>query len=495
MSVPVTPSAMVRTLVAAAWFAGASTFGSAALAEPPRWHGTIGLSKAVGGHQGDEFSIGVAGLAAGELQLSPALGAQLELGGEWFNKADDPADPNIKPEGSFTSGQLGLGVRVRPFYPSWDYESGWSAAGLWASAAGGVALTGQKIRPTVDIFVGWDNLWGRGAYGLGPTVGLIHVFQPDDEIRPADANLLVFGLHGFFGQGKAAVDGDRDGDGIKDSVDQCPDDREDPDGWEDEDGCPELDNDLDGIQDIKDQCANDPEDKDGFEDTDGCPDRDNDQDAILDGDDKCPNDPEDRDGFEDQDGCPDLDNDKDGIPDKDDKCPDEPEVKNGYADEDGCPDAEQVRVVGDKIFLDDRVHFWVNSAKIRPVSYPLLERVAKLIQDNPSWIHVEVQGHTDERGPEWFNQKLSQDRAQSVADFLETKGVDKKRLSGKGFGSSQPAVDKANERAWFLNRRVEFQISRQIKVRTGGSGDGSPPVDSATAPAPGSGQANEGDQK
>ncbi|HMR07956.1 MAG TPA: OmpA family protein, partial [Polyangiaceae bacterium] len=126
---------------------------------------------------------------------------------------------------------------------------------------------------------------------------------------------------------------------------------------------------------------------------------------------------------------------------------------------------------------------------------PLLERVAKLIQDNPSWIHVEVQGHTDERGPEWFNQKLSQDRAQSVADFLETKGVDKKRLSGKGFGSSQPAVDKANERAWFLNRRVEFQISRQIKVRTCGSGDGSPPVDSATAPAPGSGQANEGGQK
>ncbi|MEZ4224700.1 MAG: OmpA family protein [Polyangiaceae bacterium] len=434
-------------------------------AEPLRWHGNAGIAKAITGHQKDEFSLGVSGTAAMELPLTPSLGLALQVGGLWFDKSADPADPNIKPESSFTSGQVGLGARLRPFYASWDYESGWSAAGLWLSAAGGPALTAQTVRPSFDAYAGWDYLFGRGAYGVGPTVGFVHVFQPDDELRPADANILVFGVHGFVGKGKPAVDGDRDGDGIKDSIDRCPDDREDPDGWQDDDGCPELDNDLDGIEDIVDQCANDPEDKDGFEDQDGCPDRDNDQDAILDGDDKCPNDPEDRDGFEDQDGCPDDDNDKDGIPDKDDKCPDEPEVKNGYADDDGCPDAEQVRVVGDKIYLDDRVHFWVNSAKIRPVSYPLLERVAQLIADNPSWVHVEVQGHTDERGPEWFNEKLSQDRAASVAEFLASKGLVKERLSAKGFGSSQPMVDKKSERAWFMNRRVEFQITRQIKVK------------------------------
>jgi len=88
--------------------------------------------------------------------------------------------------------------------------------------------------------------------------------------------------------------GDRDGDGIKDDVDQCPDD---------------------------------PEDFDGFKDEDGCPDPDNDNDGILDVDDRCPNVPEDREGFQDQDGCPeakDGDRDGDGIPDSKDKCPDEP---------------------------------------------------------------------------------------------------------------------------------------------------------------------------
>jgi WD40 repeat protein len=84
---------------------------------------------------------------------------------------------------------------------------------------------------------------------------------------------------------------------------------------------PREDRDGDGILDAADACPDDPEDFDGFEDPDGCPDPDNDQDGILDVDDLCPNDPEDRDGFEDEDGCPDLDNDKDGILDKDDPTP------------------------------------------------------------------------------------------------------------------------------------------------------------------------------
>ncbi|MBT8491438.1 MAG: hypothetical protein KJO07_00140, partial [Deltaproteobacteria bacterium] len=65
--------------------------------------------------------------------------------------------------------------------------------------------------------------------------------------------------------------GDRDGDGYKDDVDECPDDPEDFDDFEDEDGCPDPDNDRDGILDKDDECPNVPEDKDGFEDEDGCP--------------------------------------------------------------------------------------------------------------------------------------------------------------------------------------------------------------------------------
>ena len=121
--------------------------------------------------------------------------------------------------------------------------------------------------------------------------------------------------------------GDRDGDGIKDDEDQCPDDPEDFDGFQDQDGCPDPDNDNDGILDVDDKCPMVPEDHDGDEDEDGCPegaDGDRDGDGILDSVDKCPDVPEDRDGFEDQDGCPDPDNDQDGIPDKSDKCPNDP---------------------------------------------------------------------------------------------------------------------------------------------------------------------------
>ena len=98
------------------------------------------------------------------------------------------------------------------------------------------------------------------------------------------------------------------------------------------------DTDGDGIPDDKDKCPNEPEDKDGFQDEDGCPDLDNDGDGIPDAQDKCPNQAEDKDGFQDEDGCPDPDNDGDGIPDAADKCPNEPEDKDGFQDEDGCPD-------------------------------------------------------------------------------------------------------------------------------------------------------------
>src|SRR5207244_5756222 len=98
---------------------------------------------------------------------------------------------------------------------------------------------------------------------------------------------------------------DRDGDGIPDAIDQCPNDPEDKDGYQDEDGCPDPDNDGDGIPDVKDKCPNEPEDKDHFQDEDGCPDLDNDGDGVPDSRDACPNDPETFNFFEDDDGCPD----------------------------------------------------------------------------------------------------------------------------------------------------------------------------------------------
>ncbi len=166
---------------------------------------------------------------------------------------------------------------------------------------------------------------------------------------------------------------DSDDDGVEDEVDQCRELPEDKDGFQDDDGCPELDNDDDGVPDPDDHCATEKEDEDGFDDDDGCPDPDNDRDGVLDANDACPNeagvktddpktngctvkDPdadgiqgeldkcpdkaEDKDGFEDQDGCPDPDNDGDGINDADDKCPDVKGIDSPDPKEKGCPDAD-----------------------------------------------------------------------------------------------------------------------------------------------------------
>src|SRR3569832_607840 len=112
------------------------------------------------------------------------------------------------------------------------------------------------------------------------------------------------------------------------------------------------DSDGDGIPDDRDACPLQEEDKDGFEDGDGCPDLDFVVVGFLFVLVKCPLYPEDNDGFEDAVVCPDLDNDHDGIPDAQDKCPNDPETINGVKDDDGCPDTGGLQVVtldGDRL--------------------------------------------------------------------------------------------------------------------------------------------------
>lgn len=445
-----------------AWLALLPVAGSAH-AEALRAHGSVGAGHAISGYQKDEYAWGAGASLGLEYPFIRQLG--LELSASWLGLGEGtvPLDsPYVRESGAWAISPT-LGLHFIPFAASHNGNL-LSPAGLWASAAGGAAFTNGLARPTFDAKVGYDLLNASGRIGVGPMVSFVHVFQPDSEARPDDANVILFGAHAMydFGTSKTEI-GDRDRDGILDNVDRCPDTPEDKDGYQDSDGCPDLDNDADGIPDVTDQCPNVPEDRDGFEDADGCPEADNDKDGILDRADKCPNEPEDNDGWDSLDGCPDPDNDADGILDVNDLCPFEPETVNGYADNDGCPDEEQVRVVGDKIVLDDRVHFFVNSAVIRQVSYPLLTRLAKLVKEHPEYTHISVEGHADERGPEDFNRKLSEERARSVLEFMVKQGISRERLSSQGFGASRPLVDKKNEYAWLLNRRVEFTVTRQMK--------------------------------
>jgi len=275
-----------------------------------------------------------------------------------------------------------------------------------------------------------------------------------------DAEFLL-GLYKTFGDEPAkeeavAVVRDDDGDGIPNETDTCPTEAEDMDGFKDTDGCPELDNDGDGVVDASDECPLLAEDLDGFEDSDGCAETDNDGDGILDAADQCPLKAEDMDSFQDEDGCPDLDNDGDGVADADDKCPTEAETANGYQDSDGCPDEvpDAVKKFSGAI---KGIRFQSGKAKIRPSSFRVLNKAVAVFSEFAE-LRVEVQGHTDSRGSEERNTKLSQERAQAVVDYLVSKGIDTERLEAKGYGPTVPKADNATKAGQEENRRVEFKL-------------------------------------
>ncbi len=266
-------------------------------------------------------------------------------------------------------------------------------------------------------------------------------------------------------RGFQSAPGDRDGDGILDPQDKCPEQPEVYQGFEDIDGCPDdPDTDGDGVTDSKDSCVLEPEDKDAYLDDDGCPDVDNDLDTLADAADKCPLEAEDPDGFEDEDGCPDPDNDKDTVPDVKDQCPNE--IGSTSQEPLGCPTNALVVVTDCEVKITQQIHFEFNKDKIRPESFPVLDAVVEALQKNRA-IKIEVQGHTDNKGAAAYNKNLSDRRAKSVMKYLLEHGVEMSRLASHGFGFERPLVDNSTEQNRALNRRVQF-------VRTEGVKEGCP---------------------
>jgi outer membrane protein OmpA-like peptidoglycan-associated protein len=258
---------------------------------------------------------------------------------------------------------------------------------------------------------------------------------------------------------------DNDADAIPDLQDQCPDDPEDDDGWLDNDGCPDADNDKDGILDVADRCPSNAETVNGYQDEDGCPDDkpvdDTDGDGYKDDVDRCPYDAEDFDNYEDEDGCPDNDNDTDGILDVDDACPVDREVYNGVEDEDGCPDEGRVIVESSRIKITEKIYFDFNKATIQTRSFSLLDEIAATIKAHPTLLKIRVEGHTDDVGGDSFNRTLSEERAQSVMNYLVASGVEVERMDARGFGEDYPIESNDTDSGRASNRRVEFIIVDQ----------------------------------
>ncbi len=234
-------------------------------------------------------------------------------------------------------GAVNLGAAYRPNRDFLTLKTGteilYGVAGMYSITPlvhGKVELAGVSSIRAKDHPLEARAMMGFGddfVFNLGAGAGLVgDVGNPSYRI--------------FAGAQYTPVRRDRDGDGIDDRYDACPNEAEDRDGHMDADGCPDPDNDGDGVPDVKDACPNEPEDLDGFEDEDGCPDPDNDGDGVPDGYDSCEGEMEDIDGDRDDDGCPDLDADFDGIDDAVDLCPNVPEDHDGLGDEDGCPEED-----------------------------------------------------------------------------------------------------------------------------------------------------------
>ena len=336
---------------------------------------------------------------------------------------------------------------------------------------GGEAVLGFKAYLAPNSFFEFGGGYGVIPTAYGTTRGRFFagiVFEPgagdrDGDGYKDDVDKCPDDPEDFdgFEDEDGCPDPDNDQDGIPDVLDKCPNDP----GPRENDGCPFKkvnDRDGDGIPDDIDKCPDEPEDFDGFEDQDGCPDLDNDKDGIPDKLDLCPNDPEDKDGFEDEDGCPDPDNDHDRILDVNDKCPNEPETYNGFEDEDGCPDKGMVIVQRGKLEILDKIYFETDKDVIKEQSFPLLDAIAGTIKGHPEIALIEIQGHADERGDDEHNLDLTDRRARAVMRAVEDRGVEVGRLRSRGYGETKPICTQHNEECWSKNRRVEFIILKRV---------------------------------
>ena len=115
--------------------------------------------------------------------------------------------------------------------------------------------------------------------------------------------------------------------------------------------------------------------------------------------------------------------------------------------------------VGKTITLK-HVYFDYNKTEVLPESYQELDLLVLIMQENET-MEIHIAGHTDDQGEHGYNLKLSEDRSKSVADYIVAKGIDKSRLTNKGYGESQPVVANDTEENRAQNRRVEFTITKK----------------------------------
>lgn len=227
---------------------------------------------------------------------------------------------------------------------------------------------------------------------------------------------------------------DRDEDDVPDTVDMCPTLAEDPDGFRDDDGCPDADNDLDLLADVYDADPLGAEDWDDFEDADGIPDLDNDRDGVADGRDVCPSEPGGADG------CPGS------------ITPDSAEGSLARAMGPHAP-----LVLGQTIHPSEPIIFEFARPELTVEAGPLVDGMARYLEENPELERIEVGVHVDAMGSRRWKHWLSRARAESVVAALVERGIAAERVFPRGYGPEVPVDTNATKAGRFNNRRVELR--------------------------------------
>lgn len=396
--------------------------------------GRLGFSPRPGWTLELELGAGSATIAGGGRSIPlTSIGVhalrELEAGGRgWFALAGY-ARPDFHgtPPGDFNDDAIALGLGHR--------------AALGARLAVRTELRGQ--------YAFSSSLDGRGAGHLLALVGLALL----PRAHPA-ADLDTDGIPDARDACQRTPDGaivdvrgcpvDSDGDGHLDGLDRCP--NTPPGVVTEASGCP-VDSDRDGVYDGADQCPNSPV---GSEiDARGCT-LDADGDGVSDTNDRCPGTPPR--APVNATGCPvSRDTDGDGVDDERDRCP-------------GTTAGTPVDALGCQVlFARERealvlqgVNFESGSARLLPTSHVVLDQVAASLLAHPE-VRIEIAGYTDNTGSARTNTRLSAERARTVQDYLQQRGVAAERMRAAGYGPADPVASNATAAGRARNRRVELR--------------------------------------
>ncbi|MCE8002135.1 OmpA family protein [Billgrantia ethanolica] len=137
-------------------------------------------------------------------------------------------------------------------------------------------------------------------------------------------------------------------------------------------------------------------------------------------------------------------------------CADRTPPPEPVAEPEPMPEPEPAPVTEfEPVTLDSEVTFAFDSDEIRPGAYPTLDQVATTLRENPN-LRVRIEGHTDSVGSPQYNVGLSERRANSVRDFLVSRGIAENRMTTRGFGEERPVATNDTDEGRAQNRRVEI---------------------------------------